>query len=137
MDSARLLAGVLQSARVRQFTIQKEAQEGAYHGNDGETPQFVPRGLERAVDQVRGQLECEAGHEPTRKHQPDVTAVLVRGPGADQDTQDADHRLDGPSCNDDDRDHLDAKSDVVSEMMQHFFHGRSSTRGRVRYAAKP
>ena len=53
---------VLQDASIFDLSIEEKAEERADRSDRREAPQFVPRRLERGIDDVGRHLECEAGN---------------------------------------------------------------------------
>ena len=121
MDSSVAIA--LQIAGIQDFAIQKDTQKGANHGDRAKTPDFVPRGFERCVHDVRRHLESQTGNKPARHLEPNIAPLTVGRARAQHRASDLENGLQATRCNNYDRDRLDAEGNAVSDCVQQIFHG--------------
>jgi Fe/S biogenesis protein NfuA len=97
------------------FPIEEIAQERPNSCDGREPSDFFPGRRDRRADDVRSQLEREAGHQNMRVPKPDDARLhIVRRPG-ERETADVDDRAARAVRNHQDRDRLDGKRDVMGE----------------------
>jgi len=108
--------------RVFHFTVEEIAQERADGSNCREVTQFVPRRGEGRIDEVRGQLKCQTGHDPSCERQPDRPTIVVRRRRVEADPHNPDNRFERAKGDDCDPDPFDRERNVMGNLMQQRFH---------------